>query len=344
MSFEFRPARREAIGLLFGLAGSTGSGKTFSALRLAKGLAGDRRFCVIDTENGRALHYADQFEFDHGDLTAPFTPARYTEAIKAADAAGYPVIVVDSASHEHAGDGGLLDMHEVDLQRMAGDDWKRRESCSMAAWVQPKLAHKRFVNQLLQLKAHIILCFRAEEKVEMGKENGKTVIRPKRSLVGLDGWIPIAEKNLPYELTLSFLFTADRPGVPKPIKLEDQHRLLIPLDQPLSEQAGVALGEWAQGAANEVDELVGEMVTELFDCADQLDRRAEVTAAVQKNRRRHARAPEKHVEWLAAQLAKARDAIGAKAEAEADVDWRDELPAEDDPRDELAPTGLRGVS
>lgn len=330
MSFEFHPAKREAIGLLFGLAGATGSGKTFSALRLAKGLAGDKRFCVIDTENGRALHYADQFEFDHGDLSAPFSPARYTEAIKAADAAGYPVIVVDSASHEHAGDGGLLDMHEDELHRMAGDDWRRREASSMAAWVKPKQSHKRFVNQLLQLKAHIVLCFRAEEKVEMGKDDrGKTVIRPKRSLVGLDGWMPIAEKNLPYELTLSFLFTADRPGVPKPIKLEEQHRLLVPLDQPVSEEAGATLGAWARGATDEVDELAGEMVKELLDCADQLGKRADVTAAIQKNRRRKAQHPEQHVEWLAAQLANARKAAEQKTEAEPELDWRDQLPEED---------------
>jgi hypothetical protein len=47
---------------------------------------------------------------------------------------------------------------------------------------------------------------------------------PKASLTGLDGWIPIAEKNLPYELTASFLLMADKPGVPKPIKLQEQHQ------------------------------------------------------------------------------------------------------------------------
>jgi RecA/RadA recombinase len=96
--FEFRPAVRQNVPLVLGVAGPTGGGKTYSALRLAKGLAGDARFAVIDTENGRALHYADEFAFDHGSLEAPFTPERYAQAIKAADEAGYPVIVVDSAS------------------------------------------------------------------------------------------------------------------------------------------------------------------------------------------------------------------------------------------------------
>jgi hypothetical protein len=58
---------------------------------------------------------------------------------------------------------------------------------------------------------------------------------------------PDREKNLPYELTASFLLMADRPGVPKPIKLQEQHRPLVPLDQPLSEDTGTALAAWAAG-------------------------------------------------------------------------------------------------
>lgn len=321
MSFEFHPAVRQNVPLIIGLAGSTGSGKTFSALRLAKGLAGDDRFALIDTEAGRALHYAEEFPFDHGSLEAPFTPARYAEAIKAADQAGYPVIVVDSASHEHAGEGGLLDMHEDVLRRMAGDDWRRREVSTMAAWVEPKRDHKRFVSQLLQLKAHLVLCFRAEEKIEMAKENGKTVVRPKRSLVGLDGWIPVAEKNLPYELTASFLLTADHPGIPKPIKIEQQHRLLIPLDQPIGEETGVALAAWARGAAEEADPRVAELVSDLLDCADQVGNRDVVTAAIQRNRKRNERNPAEHVEWLAAQLKHAQAAVAERAQGETEVNW-----------------------
>lgn len=94
--FQFKPAVRESVGLIIGLAGPSGSGKTYSAMRLASGISGDKPFAVIDTEGGRAKHYADQFKFDHGDLMPPFRPQAYAEAIHAADAAGYPVIVVDS--------------------------------------------------------------------------------------------------------------------------------------------------------------------------------------------------------------------------------------------------------
>ena len=248
MPFTFRPAKREAVGLLIGLAGASGSGKTFSALRLAKGLAGGKPFCLIDTEAGRAKHYADQFTFDHGDLHAPFSPAAYAEAIEAADAAGYPVIVVDSASHEHAGEGGILDMQEAELTRMAGDDWKKREAVKMASWVKPKAEHKRMVQKLLQVRAHLILCFRAEAKIEMVRgSDGKMVVQPKQTLTSLDGWIPICEKSLPFELTASFLLLPDAPGVPRAIKLQEQHRGFFPAGKPITEAAGVALAQWAAG-------------------------------------------------------------------------------------------------
>jgi hypothetical protein len=250
MAFTFRPAVRENVGLLIGLSGGTGSGKTYSAFRLAKGIAGDRPFAVIDTEAGRAKHYADAFHFDHGDLKPPFRPDAYADAIGAADKAGYPVIIVDSMSHEWAGEGGVLDWQEDELQRMAGDDYKRREACKMAAWIQPKIAHKQMVQRLLQVRAHLILCFRAEPKIEMVRnEQGKMEIVEKKSLTGLHGWIPITEKNLPYELTASFLLMADRPGVPQPIKLQEQHRALFPLDEPITEASGARLAAWAKGGA-----------------------------------------------------------------------------------------------
>jgi hypothetical protein len=248
VSFEFRPAKREAVGLLIGLAGASGSGKTYSALNLAKGMANGKRFAIIDTEAGRAKHYADVFDFDHGDLRAPFTPDAYAAAIEAADQAGYPVIVVDSFSHEHAGDGGLLDMQQAEFERMGSKD-----SARMSSWIAPKVAHKKMLSRLLQVRAHVIVCLRAEEKIEIVKVNGKTEVRPKQTLTGLDGWVPVCEKNLPYELTLSFLLTPDAPGVPKPIKLQEQHRPFFPLDKPISEEAGVSLAGWAAGGVTGPD-------------------------------------------------------------------------------------------
>jgi hypothetical protein len=118
----------------------------------------------------------------------------------------------------------------------------------MAAWIKPKMQHKHMVQKLLQVRAHLILCFRAEPKVEMVKNReGKLEIQAKQSLVGKDGWIPICEKNLPFETTAYFLLLASEPGIPKPIKLQEQHRAIFPLDHQITEESGRLVAAWAAG-------------------------------------------------------------------------------------------------
>ena len=83
MTFTFKKAVRSASKLRLALSGTSGSGKTYGALLLAKGIGG--KIAVIDTERGSASLYADMSgmpEFDVLDLDAPFTPERYTEAIR----------------------------------------------------------------------------------------------------------------------------------------------------------------------------------------------------------------------------------------------------------------------
>jgi AAA domain-containing protein len=250
MPFQFRPAKREQVGLLIGVAGASGAGKSYSAMRLATGIAGDKPFAVIDTEAGRAKHYADIFKFDHGDMAPPFSPDRYMEAIHAADAAGYPAIVIDSFSHEWSGDGGCCEMQEAELDRMAGDDWRKREACKFGAWAPAKKAHKKLVSRLLQCRAHLIFAFRAEPKVEMRRSaDGKMEVVPKRLLGWSSEWIPITEKGFLFEMTASFVLSPDRPGCPIPIKLQEQHRPFFPLDQPITEESGRRLAAWAKGGA-----------------------------------------------------------------------------------------------
>lgn len=251
---NFTKADRRALPIIAGFAGPSGSGKTYSALRVATGLAGGRPIAFIDTERGRALHYADEFDFLHAELDAPFSPERYAEAIEEALALDPAVIVVDSFSHEHAGEGGVLDMQESELQRMAGDDWKRREAMRFSSWIKPKAAHKTLVNHtLLRLPCHLIVCLRAEEKVDIiddPEKPGKKKVVPKRTLAGHVGWIPICGKDLPYELTLSLVVTPDAPGVPRPIKLPAQFKSLVPHDRPLDESVGKALAAWARGTTS----------------------------------------------------------------------------------------------
>src|SRR5688572_12024624 len=123
MTYTFRKAVRTNTSTLIALAGSSGSGNTYSAIRLARGLVGHHgKVVVIDTEPGRALHYADRFDFDHLDMQPPFSPQAYQGAIEAAEKAGYGAIVIDSMSHEWAGDGGCQDIHDVSHAKMGGGD------------------------------------------------------------------------------------------------------------------------------------------------------------------------------------------------------------------------------
>lgn len=246
MSTTFRRAVRADVPLLIGLAGASGSGKTYSAMLLAQGMSGERPFAVIDTEAGRAKHYADLFTFDHADIHPPFRPETYLKAIVAADQAGYPAIVVDSMSHEWAGDGGILDWQDEEHQKS-----NYSEGMRMASWIKPKQGHKAMVSKLLQVRAHVILCFRAEPKISMEKDpqTGKMTVVDKKGPGGFKGWLPICEKNLPYELTASFLFMAEDPGVPIPMKLPAQLAAIFPAGKRITADAGRSLADWARGAS-----------------------------------------------------------------------------------------------
>ena len=188
---NIRPAVREGARLVIGLIGTSGSGKTYSALQLAYGLAnGDAgKIGLLDTENRRGSLYADSIKNGKGepqsfliaDLYAPFSPQRYSQAIKEFQEAGVEVLVVDSGSHEWEGEGGCEDI--------ADDGGK------IANWKKAKREHKRFMNTLLTCDMHIILCLRAREK---------TNFKDPKNPVSL-GLQPICEKNVPYELTASLM-------------------------------------------------------------------------------------------------------------------------------------------
>src|SRR6185437_10791882 len=126
----FRPAKRQNTPLIVGLAGPTKSGKTYSAHRLAIGLAQGGPVAMINAEGAKGHQYSDRFDYLATDLEAPYRPARYTEALKAALALEPrpAVVIIDSLSHMHDGPGGVLEYHEDELDRIAGPtDWKKRE-------------------------------------------------------------------------------------------------------------------------------------------------------------------------------------------------------------------------
>lgn len=202
-------------------------------MSLAKGISGEDPFLVIDTESRRALHYADQFHFDHIDFEPPFTPERYLEAVRLGEAKGYLSILIDSMSHEYDGEGGITEMAETSSLK------------GPAAWKDPKMRHKKMVNAFLQIRSHLIFCLRAEEKIDMSKKDDRG-----RVIVESAGWQPICEKRFPYEMTASFTMNPTAPGVVDlslPHKLQDQHRMSFLPGQHVSVESGQMLAKWAKG-------------------------------------------------------------------------------------------------
>lgn len=253
--FEASDAKREHVPLLIGLTGPSGGGKTFSALRLATGIqtvtGGDIYF--IDTESRRALHYADQFKFKHVQMDAPFGSLDYLAALKYCVDQGAKVIVVDSMSHEHEGPGGMVDLHDQIVDRMAGDDYAKRERVKMLAWSEPKQKRRALINGILQLNANFIFCFRAKNTSKPVKgRNGRTEVEQM-------GFMPIAGEEFVFEMTLNALllpgaggvpsWTSDQIGERTMIKLPEQFRALSSMKQPLDEKIGRKLALWAAGAA-----------------------------------------------------------------------------------------------
>lgn len=250
--FVIQPAVRARVPLLVGLVGPSSSGKTKSALRIADGIRsvfGGEHF-VIDTEGRRALHYADQHQFQHVDFQPPYGSLDYLAAIEQCVKAGASVITVDSMSHEHESVGGMLDYQETELYRMAGDDYKKREACKFAAWIKPKRARLELLQGILRLNCNFIFCFRAREKVKPVKKDGKT------EFVQL-GYQPISGEEFLFEQAVNCLLLPGAGGVPTWQSDEIGEKALIKLPAylqhcfedrtPLDENTGAALAKWAKG-------------------------------------------------------------------------------------------------
>jgi hypothetical protein len=195
MSFlKIETASREGAKTVTAFAGVSGSGKTYSAILYAYGLAkcNASKVGFLDTENRRGRLYSDilpnKAQFLIADMGAPFSPARYAEAIKQFEAAGVDVLVIDSVTHEWEGIGGCDDI--------ANDGVAPGKP---GRWNKAKREHKRFMDVLLQSSMHIVVCVRAREKTKIDRDGqGKTVFIPQ-------GIQPVQEKNFMFEMTASLM-------------------------------------------------------------------------------------------------------------------------------------------
>jgi hypothetical protein len=161
MVMQFQKAQRKQAKLRLAVAGPAGSGKSYGALLIAKGLGG--RIAVIDTERGSASLYSDMADFDALELAPPFTPERFVEAIRAAEKAGYDVLVVDSMTHEWNGSGGCLEINDaLAHSRFKGNTW--------AAWNVTTPRHRAFVDAILQSPCHVIATLRSKTETVQGDD------------------------------------------------------------------------------------------------------------------------------------------------------------------------------
>jgi len=231
MTMQFKKAEKHLARLRLALCGPSGSGKTMSALRLAKGLGG--RVAVIDTERGSASLYADRFDFDVLELMPPFQPSRYVEAIKAAEAAGYDIVLIDSLSHAWAGEGGVLE---------TVDGIAAKSGNKFTAWNPATKAQNAMVNAFMGTACHVIATMRSKMEYAQEKDNsGKTVIRKL-------GLAPVQRDGVEYEFGVVLDVGMDHRAS---VGLAGKDRTGLFADQEpriLTEADGVAIRNWLASA------------------------------------------------------------------------------------------------
>lgn len=177
----FTKAKRTNAKLRLAITGTAGSGKTYGALQIAFGLEG--KIAVIDTENGSADLYANLGDYDTCQLTPPFDPRKYIQTIHEAENEGYNVIILDSLSHEWAGEGGSLSLQgKIANTKYRGNTY--------AAWRDVTPLHDALIQTILASPCHIIATMRS--KTDYANDNGKPI------KVGL---APVQRDGTDYEFT-----------------------------------------------------------------------------------------------------------------------------------------------
>lgn len=257
MALQIRKAERRKAKLRLALIGPTGSGKTFSALRLAFGIGG--KIGLIDTEHGSGDLYADLGDYDVISLEPPYTVPKYREAISAFEQAAYDVIIVDSLTHAWAGEGGLLDKQgalEKDTQRFKN---------SFQTWREITPEHNKLVEELIGSPSHMIATLRVKTEYVMEK-NDRGKMEPRK--IGL---APVFRDGIEYEFTLCM--DVDQDHYARASK--DRTMLFDGWRDQITEDTGRRLKAWLDSGAeappppNPDDELLARIRAALAKAPDR---------------------------------------------------------------------------
>jgi hypothetical protein len=235
---KLKKATRKQVKLRLGLSGASGFGKTYSALLMAYGMTNDwNKIAVIDTENESASLYSNLGEYNTISLKAPFTPERYSEAIKACEDGGMEVIIIDSITHEWDGKGGCLDI----LTDLGGQ---------YQHWAKVTPRHNSFIDSILQSSCHIITTVRRKQDYDMVKDGAKTKVVKV-------GTKEVTREGYEYELTLNFEFLND-----KHLVKASKDRTGLFMDHPefiITPATGKKILEWCSNGVDELTEALQEM-------------------------------------------------------------------------------------
>jgi hypothetical protein len=227
----FVKAERKKARARILVEGPSGSGKSYSALLMAKGFGG--KIAAIDTEHGSLSMYDNLVDFDVLDLKAPFSPESYVNAIKEAEEAGYDVLIIDSLTHEWNGEGGCLDILEkIPLASVGGNSW--------AKWAKVTPRHNKFVEAMLQSSCHVIATTRSKTEYVLETENGKSV--PKKA-----GTAPQQRDGIDYEFTMVFSVIADSHVA---MVTKDRTAQFAGFMDVITAKTGKKIVEWLDGGAD----------------------------------------------------------------------------------------------
>lgn len=251
MATGFIKAVREDVWLKIQMGGTSGAGKTMSALRVGTGIA--RRcnsgIAFISSEKSRTLYYADKFDYDVLELD-DYSPEDYIKAIDMAVDAGYKVIIIDSTSHEWQ---WLNDVHG----KMPGNSFQN--------WGKLKPRHAKFQQKILQCPAHVITCARAKTEWSLEDKDGKKV--PVKLGLGNEG-----DKQADFDYTVSFSIAQGSHIASVDAGGKDNTGLFNEKYEVLTERHGEMLYEWANSGEKpaSIPKEIPEPGDAIVQAADEL--------------------------------------------------------------------------